>query len=277
MNIQELAYFLSGTLLDGVTEAFITDPSGVLPPSYNPEQDSGEIVNSQGVSTNINVPRGKQLLQNWFDGRIRRIVWTLRSGLGDSYMGYRVYVARRGESFIVSSVRSGAFDPSFGDWAREYIELHFKQYYMGSTTPGDGDETEDDSPPKRPEEPTRGHCDKAWLWQRLLPGAHHRIAPSVHFSQAMVISELFSQIGALYIYYNSRWTNKRIDGSDYAAIALLIGLFTGHIPTSWMYVAPTLELLSPIGPLIGLLECYSQESNHGHETVNPQEHNQTRY
>jgi hypothetical protein len=104
-----------------------------------------------------------------------------------------------------------------------------------------------------------GECKGAWAWRSVARGLHYPQLPLIFLAKSMMLSELLSQLTALYAYYNGR--GKQQSG-DLAFVAIIIGMLTGHIPTSWLYTAPGLEFLAPIGPLIGLLECPYEEAAH---------------
>jgi hypothetical protein len=104
-----------------------------------------------------------------------------------------------------------------------------------------------------------GECKGAWVWRSVARGLHYPQLPLIFLAKSMMLSELLSQLTALYAYYNGR--GKQQSG-DLAFVAIIIGMLTGHIPTSWLYTAPGLEFLAPIGPLIGLLECPYEEAAH---------------
>jgi hypothetical protein len=103
-------------------------------------------------------------------------------------------------------------------------------------------------------------CRAIWWLERLLPNMHNRGGTMIHLSYHMVIAELLCQIAALYSYYREEGARRSCAGDDLAVLAITIGLFTGHIPTTWMYAVHGMEALSPIGPLIGLLFCENTQT-----------------
>jgi len=100
-----------------------------------------------------------------------------------------------------------------------------------------------------------GDCRREWLWHSLLGGVHYKHGVPGFCDRRMLVSELLAQIAALHTYYSRGSLDNPVDGGDLALLAMIIGLVTGHIPTTWCYAVRNMEQVSPIGPLIGLLKC----------------------
>jgi archaellum component FlaC len=100
---------------------------------------------------------------------------------------------------------------------------------------------------------------KQWFWSQLLPRTHYDYSEPLFLDKRMTVSELIMQAFALEYYYNRRYVNVE----ELGVVAMVIGLLTGHIPTSWTYAMDGLSALAPIGPMIGLLKCPLTEERDG--------------
>jgi len=207
-----------------------TTPEGLLPRNYRACGDSGSI-------NGVQVEHGASILRLFYPRRVDKIVIRYTASAGLFCRGYTLVLLVNTSAGSNIWARSVIFSPTLDQAEDEMQRLTWDIAVLC---------------PVGCERIDSGCAEKTWFWKPYIGGLHSPQATAIYLSRNMMISELFAQIAALYCYYQGK--HERF-GQDIAILAIILGMTTGHIPTSWLYTADGLALYAPIGPLIGLLTC----------------------